>query len=123
MQITELMPGDWVIIQRKIEKVTYLSAIDDCVDDSCWSVNGTHNLDLVKPIKLTDKILTASGFIELTNEEGIFVNGAIVITKEDEDWRVNWGARFELPIRYVHELQHIYSLLHLNLNITINGPK
>lgn len=126
MQATELMPGDWVVIQKRIERVNYLSIIDDNPKAPCWSVNGTHNPTLIKPLKLTDKILKLSNFIELPNvEDETFVNGSIILVKEEEGWRLNWGASFELCINYVHELQHISSLLQLDLtiNTSANGTK
>lgn len=126
MQATELMPGDWVVIQKRIERVNYLSIIDDNQNAPCWSVNGTHNPALIKPLKLTDKILKLSNFIELYNvEDETFVNGSIILVKEEGGWRLNWGASFELYINYVHELQHISSLLQLDLtiNTSTNGTK
>lgn len=126
MQIIELMPGDWVNIQKRTERVNYLSVIDDNPTSPCWSINGTHNPALIKPLSLTGKILKLSHFIEIPNiEDEIYVNGEIMIAKEDDNWRVNWGASFEVHIHYVHELQHIISLLKLNLTINVfaNGTK
>lgn len=120
------MPGDWVNIQKRTERVNYLSVIDDNPTSPCWSVNGTHNPALIKPLSLTGKILKLSHFIEIPNiEDEIYVNGEIMIAKEDDNWRVNWGASFEVHIHYVHELQHIISLLKLNLTINVfaNGTK
>lgn len=102
MKANELMIGDWVScngFQRQIDFIDLQSIFFD--------------QDIAEPISLTEEILKANGFWE---EGGGFAKffpsvGKFTTWKSRiEDIQCTLLGTVELPLRYVHQLQHALRL-------------
>lgn len=121
MKATELMIGDWVLVNgitRQVSQITKHKIGYHLSDKEC--VMHYARLHDVNPIPLTAEILEKSGWILVENE---YRSPEDIVYKESlrlqigEDGNAFWwivGYVIIIPINYVHELQHALRLCGLN---------
>lgn len=114
MNAKELMICDLVIYEDNIHKITDLSL---CIDESVLvHVDGyeCHIFEHeISPIPLTKEILKANGFWEEGGGFAKFFPGVGKFTtwkSRIEDIQCTLFGTVELPLRYVHQLQHALRL-------------
>lgn len=107
MRTKELMIGDWVY-GTKMKRYGRIDRLEHDVKD-----------DTVEPIPLTEEILKKNGF--LGNDYGEIIIG---------EWRImcdcmnvailhNEHVCIDIPIHYVHELQHALKLCKIDKEIEL----
>ena len=105
MKANELMIGDWV---NKMEsdhfvKVRVIGLYNDTIDFSRGIIRGTITENGVEPIKLTREIAEKNGVKAYGKTEKFFI-------------RVMYN---KIPIKYVHELQHVLRLCGIEKEIEL----
>jgi hypothetical protein len=120
MKANELMIGDWVIDDKNIAQITSITC-DGIIETT---FNESSNIEVIEPIPLTQEILEKNGFekrwqgnyeffdddenlnIDFFPKSTNYTNGAYdYIDIEKGCLTIN-----EMPITFVHELQHVLIL-------------
>lgn len=143
MRAEELMIGDLVRVNKDVSikkgTIVEIRAIDadrefhelkgcaTCVPiDDPDGLSGGVWLDYLEPIPLNDEILQKNGFEYHEGERGLYgvvvspyyaIEGSPYIFCDGHPFAV-WFED-EVPIRYVHQLQHVLRLCGLDKEITI----
>ena len=136
MKVNELMIGDWVLTLDSTHKEKVFTQVD-AIEEGKHSILVTRgcsnwfvDIDWIEPIPLTPEILEKNGFI---NDKGIFVyedETKVVTFFSKENNRPYCNYPFinidcgcvtlnELPIEYVHELQHALRLCRIKKKIEL----
>ena len=107
MKTKELMIGDWVYGTEK-KKYGRVDKLEHDVED-----------DTVEPIPLTEEILKKNGF--LGNDYGEIIIGEWRIMCDCSNVAIlhNEHVDIDIPIRYVHELQHALKLCRIDKEIEL----
>ena len=140
MKQTELMIGDWVKLTRYLRYGRVLSTGQNMMmevqipnDIKCVEFP-----DCIEPVLLNRKILVKDNGWEITNVD---TDGDVEFGFDYGEYFVSWwkdakilaiyrenkkkGLSYEMvnefPIKYVHELQHIFRLLKINKDIELKG--
>ena len=132
MEAKDLMIGDWVQICYRDRKVKVTAIYDELIDTS--SVSPLMK-DEYEPIPLTDEILKKNGFEkEIGAKEVVFTcddddkNYRLVIHPKETNYcgiytyiHIDAGCISieELPLEYVHELQHALRLCGIEKEIVL----
>ena len=110
MKVTDLMVRDWVYVLRGYDKHPTIEKIKGIIEDEnelypiTLFTGETVNLNDIKLIPLTEKILVKNGFVRTWNGDWQLKEYSTIIISKDYYVKV-----FERGIRidYVHELQHM----------------
>ena len=107
MNTKELMIGDWVYGTEK-KKYGRVDKLEHDVED-----------ESVEPIPLTEEILKKNGF--LGNDYGEIIIGEWRIMCDCSNVAIlhNEHVDIDIPIRYVHELQHALKLCRIDKEIEL----
>ena len=107
MKTKELMIGDWVYGTEK-KKYGRVDKLEHDVED-----------ESVEPIPLTEEILKKNGF--LGNDYGEIIIGEWRIMCDCSNVAIlhNEHVDIDIPIRYVHELQHALKLCRIDKEIEL----
>lgn len=133
MNVNELMIGDWLFINHKSNRLTprngKVSAILNETDIN--TTDGVIDISLLEPIPLTHEILEKNGFVKKTlTDEGTnesytayqwnptpqFPNDGIWLYPDDVH---GYEYSYDIRIKYVHQLQHLFRLTYVNNEIII----
>lgn len=140
MTTKELMVGDWVLMDMnyleedpmytKTDYKPYKIQNGEDIDLAC-ETNCIGDCDVYQPIPLTPEILEKNGFKECNKD----TDGAIQYELGDESlgvdvwvntepcllgaWRKSYPMINELPISFVHELQHCLNLVGIKKEIEL----
>ena len=137
MKANELMIGDWVLYNGKPIQVDEIFGDGINADYCGGEIMGLINEDELLPIPLTAEILKKNGF-EICNEDtdgtiqydwgspalgiDIWINTKPCLFGAWRTWEgetKSYTMVEELPINYVHELQHALKLCGIEKEITI----
>lgn len=129
MEAQELMLGDWVKVNGMQRQITRIG------QDTVYFSNTYYPIDVLKPIKLTKKILKKNGFKEpeysLDDElvfeisEGCSVEVEVKISPDEEGERTwvadifSHNSTLQTLFDYVHELQHAIKLCGIDKKIRL----
>lgn len=116
MKAKELMIGDWVKSRGKIEQVTSVYGGYICTD----SFEDSHE-DYFEPIPLTPEILEKNGFkFEYGAAWNLYRFSVpwFVLYKKEYGLMLNIG-QIEIPISFVHRLQHALRLCGIEKEIEL----
>lgn len=137
MKANELMIGDWVRINNVPMQIQSIDSIDDEIyagdELYCLVEDRVHSEDKIEPIPLTAEILEKNGFIRqqfnhfrYENEDNdlvmAFYPKEINYTGGGYDYIDIYKGRMtlrEIPISYVHELQHALKLCGIDKEIVL----
>lgn len=129
MEAQEFMLGDWVKVNGMQRQITRIG------QDTVYFSNTYYPIDVLKPIKLTKKILKKNGFKEpeysLDDElvfeiaHGAFIDAEVRVSPDEEE-RNTWVAgivsdtsSLQILFDYVHELQHAIKLCGIDKKIRL----
>lgn len=121
MDVTQLMVDDWVKVDDKIGQVKMVTEFDVCVQVSEIEMI---NSETVEPIEITDDFLVANGF-EKQTDWFVRQTSDIMLKKYEDKYRIVTSPMMsecqylDTSIIYVHQLQHIMSLLNIKQKIKI----
>ena len=134
MKATDLMIGDWVLINNIPHKIQAIDSIDAEIqaDDEIYYVgeDRCHSEDKIEPIPLTPEILEKNGFERgvvipsnfyrnIDNERLIFSPHSscyglgYVHWNESNDADIMHRLEVQQPIMYIHQMQHALRLFGL----------
>lgn len=121
MKATELMVGNWVLINGTPRKIQAVDGVDDEImaDDELYTLaeDRYHSEDKVDGIPITPEILEKNGFRKLITygtEKWLCNNLRLNVYSSDGTWRfcadTNRNENSVIYIRFVHEFQNAISL-------------
>lgn len=119
MKANELMIGDWVKFQNSdlCHMVYAVQGKSVKVDNMYW-----HKADKLKPIPITPDILEQNGFVKeygaAWNTYRHSIKKWFVLFKKEFGISLHIGET-EFRIDYVHELQHLMRLFHIEIEIKL----
>lgn len=135
MKATDLMCGDWVLINGTPHKIQAIDSIDAEIqaDDDLYYIGEDryHSEDKIEPIPLTPEILEKNGFERgviipskfyrnIDNERLMFCSYGscyglgYVHWNESNDADIMHRLEVQQPIMYIHQMQHALRLFGLD---------
>jgi len=130
MKATELMVGNWVLINGTPRKIQAVDGVDDEImaDDELYTLaeDRYHSEDKVDGVPITPEILEKNGFRKLVTygtEKWLCNNLRLNVYSSDGTWRfcadTNRNENSVIYIRFVHELQNALSLCGIKHDIKL----
>ena len=120
LQAKDLMIGDWVLYENKPTRVSEISYYNDDDPTICvWCTDYVADEEEIAPIPLTPEILEKNGWVY--DGVQLWKNEDVIALEIGCDGRNRyWWHMFDspiAPINYVHELQHILTIMNIKETI------